>query len=728
MAERAPSGKSEIVASGVSEEAAIAKAEPSDGEVQARTPEPQTPEEDHDEALEFVEAEVAEPTDGEAIEAQADAKTSARAEDTDEPKASSKDQETESGAEQSESPEAEAPEAQIASTMVSTEQKTTEMRAAHVRAHSVIEKPPVVQEAAPEPSVSDEAPKVSEAAPVAESPEPAAQEAASDDAPSDGVVRVASWDDDTAESRFKGDLNEPQNTATKEERAQTQAEGGSDPQAGEGTSESGTSESGTSESGTSESGTSGDPAVAVLAAAWNQPELPQGESPWSEVVSTRGTHKRDHAKFSGFAGEVPIPQSNPLAALKEDRTTSTSAIPYEPEENEEIDEELAQALTGVNTSKIVAGALALLVVFGLLALLSRAGTKNEPQQGLLVARASSEVVLSSEPPGATVIAASDGSTVGKTPLTMLMPSDQSVSVFLAMDGHQPQRLSLPDRGRLSVQLTKRSDVECQLELDSQGAPLEGVGLAVDRSGRATVPGVGIVKAKADSDYRGAKLVTCPELGGAKAPKLTFDRRKRNPTTVRLVQPVGAIAYLNGDSIGRVPTNAPAHSAFSRILVEDAQGMNEERWVATHRAIEIHMPTPKPRKRPTVVVPDRYPEEKAPLPSSAAPLKPAPTAKALTSVKNTKVEAQSKPAGRARAKRLYNAGMKHYLNGRNRPALRRFRDCVKADPKFADCHRVLGQMYKLRRNPRRWRRHYRAYLKLKPSGPQSDMIRAELSKN
>src|SRR6185436_14182969 len=63
-----------------------------------------------------------------------------------------------------------------------------------------------------------------------------------------------------------------------------------------------------------------------------------------------------------------------------------------------------------------------------------------------------EVQLDVSPVGAMVIAELDGRMLGKTPMTFLVAPNVERAVMVYHDGFEPQRIMLPERGRVHIEL------------------------------------------------------------------------------------------------------------------------------------------------------------------------------------------------------------------------------------------------------------------------------------
>lgn len=490
-----------------------------------------------------------------------------------------------------------------------------------------------------------------------------------------------------------------------------------------------------------------------LAASWAQPVLPAGESPWSEVVQARGTHHRDRSDFPGFPDDVPVPARITL----EKRATSfdmedagrsrlaTIPIPeiesrpaYSEVPTSEIEVELAAALKGIDKRKVVSGVLVALVIFGLFAFLSRAGSKTEPREAAMIT-AANEVTLDSDPPGATVVAEADGQVLGKTPIRFLIAPESDVAVYLVAPSREPLRLALPSRGGLTAKLSPIDASDCVVTVTAPGAAeLEGIDVDIGSNAERHVPGAAVVRAKAEQSVRGARLVLCPGLGGEKEQELRLERVSR-PVAVRVTQPEGAAAYLNGDPIGPVPGIGRTATAFSRVRIDDQNGISDERWVSTLANIEVRMPPPRAKPVPHVFAPDG---EREPPPSAAtaktAAVEKSPSAPEVIAAEETATgddelpkTIQTPPAAKQkltkaqrviRARRLLKAGTKLLFAGKIERAKESLLECVDLDPASAECHRNLGMLFRKARSTHKAREHFTRYLDLAPNAADSDQIR------
>ncbi len=445
------------------------------------------------------------------------------------------------------------------------------------------------------------------------------------------------------------------------------------------------------------------------AAVWAAPVLPVGASPWSEVVSARGTHTRSHSTFTGFAEELPGVTPDALGPR-----TSNAPPPHSAAvESLDLDEDIPGAESGFNSRRVVFGIVAMLVLFGLLRMFARFG--EDPIEALptLVAATANEVVLRSKPRAADVISVADGRVLGETPIQFLVPTEADAKVIIRAEGYEPQRLTLPERGQLEVVLIELPrNLSCDVSIVAgDSVALEAVGGSFTET-HATVPGAAVLIGTVDERGVGARIVRCPELGGE--PKTTLDfPEPRPPATIHVTHPAGAMASIDGEDVGRVPSVRRTTAAFGRVEVVDADGMAEARWVPTVTDVEVQMPAPRKRRHAVVVEKRRRRRPaKAAAPSKA---EASPTRRAA---------ARKPPRTRSRptAKKLLQDGSRHMLLGKDRQAKAALQECVRLHPNAADCHRVLGTLHHRNAARRPAKVHLERYLQLRPNAADADQIR------
>lgn len=215
-----------------------------------------------------------------------------------------------------------------------------------------------------------------------------------------------------------------------------------------------------------------------------------------------------------------------------------------------------------------------------------------------------DVILKSDPDGAVVVSEEDGRILGSTPLRFMVPPGGAPILVTAV-GYEPQRLVLPDRGRVSAELLELQDKKpCDLTLQvPENAELEGVAATVEIDNAHTVPGSAVLRAK---NGTGAWIVRCPSYGGAEQQDLPA-RRGNAPRRLEVLSPSDGVVTIDGKELGKVPQVATVSAKFVNVRVELEPGVAIERWVPVNEDTNIRLPRPK-KKKPDEVEPAK---EKAP---------------------------------------------------------------------------------------------------------------------
>lgn len=501
--------------------------------------------------------------------------------------------------------------------------------------------------------------------------------------------------------------------------------------------------------------------IGAVKAAWDTPEYPSGASPWSAVVAARGTFRRGETDFTGYPDELPpadalmAKASRPEAAPTPPPAAFEPIAPRPPTDFEEAalgTSEIRAAVRVFNPTKVALGAGLVLSILGLFILASREDAEPIPAGPSFAVAPVHELVLSSDPPNARVYSEADGGALGSTPIRFLIPPGSESAVLVALDGYEPSRIVLSDRGRLVASLHPIApSSSCEVRIASE-LRLESVdGGEISRDAPTAVNGAIVIRAKVGQDGIGARIVRCPSLGGHDRAEPRFDR-PWPPATIRVVQPAGGSAYLGGEPIGTVPTARRLIRAFSLVRVDDANGRSTSRWVPTVSDTEVQMPAPELAEAsltaagveptnasastltaPDVRSPDakaqdakaqdaksepKTPEVKAPLPSK-------------TAVTEAKTESREPPkekksvtsrADKERAKKQLQAGSRFLLAGRTDKAKAALEDCLRADPEEAACHRALGTLFRRDHANVDAKKHFARYLELRPDAEDATTIR------
>jgi hypothetical protein len=307
-------------------------------------------------------------------------------------------------------------------------------------------------------------------------------------------------------------------------------------------------------------------AVEALAMSWSQPPLPAGESPWSDV---------DPAPLE------PEPDSGV-------HVMELAPLPPGPRER-------GRARPGFDPGRAGLGALIILLIFGAIALLVRPETGVARPAALALVPSSHVARIETDPPGGLVLGRRDGRALGRAPLDFLVPEGASASVLVALEGHEPAGLALPDRGTVTVRLRPLdAELGCTLPVEA-GVELERwpagtrVGRAIEVSGGATV-----VRARPGQARAGARIVRCPSLGGAPRARVKLEPAP-DARRLRVSRPPGAAVRVDGRPLGRAPVDVEVAASFVRVAVERLD-VRAERWVPIAGDSEVHVPLPAPSPR------------------------------------------------------------------------------------------------------------------------------------
>jgi hypothetical protein len=208
-----------------------------------------------------------------------------------------------------------------------------------------------------------------------------------------------------------------------------------------------------------------------------------------------------------------------------------------------------------------------------------------------------EVLLQASPATAVVVGELDGRPMGKTPLRFLVPPSLEAAILVAADGHEPQRVTLPVRGRIRTDLVPLDKgAPCQLTLAMEDPmDLEGVAAEVTPGPKHGIPGAAVVRAKG---RHGAWLVRCPRLGGADPHPLS-----RRPTIraakLSIIGPSNATVFVDDKEIGVTPISVEVQTGFRKVTVEKLSASSErtERWIPVLGDTKVRMPKPRGEGEP-----------------------------------------------------------------------------------------------------------------------------------
>jgi hypothetical protein len=201
-----------------------------------------------------------------------------------------------------------------------------------------------------------------------------------------------------------------------------------------------------------------------------------------------------------------------------------------------------------------------------------------------------EVILDVQPKDAIIIGEEDGRVLGAGSLTLLIPPGSATAVLVTAKNYEPQRIVLPERGRISTNLLPLEYREpCMVNLRlPPNMQLEGVTGGLESYGAFRIPSALVVRAV---PHGGAWLVRCPEFGGLDAqtlpPHAPFVRRE-----LEIVEPRGAVAFVGHSNVGVVPVKTSTTGGFARVRIAVDGGSAIERWIPVFADTELRMPLPR----------------------------------------------------------------------------------------------------------------------------------------
>jgi hypothetical protein len=326
------------------------------------------------------------------------------------------------------------------------------------------------------------------------------------------------------------------------------------------------------------------------AAVWAAPELPAGASPWSEVVSARGTRqKHSPSDFPGFEEELPDSLDSVTEA---DTSASEAEISDGDDSSDDSDPDLDFVVSGFSARKIAVGAVALLLIFGFFLLILRPSSREkvDNNQRWSVSKLN-VVVIESTPRGASILAERDGSQLGQTPQKFLSTREAHASLLLWAPGYEAQSIVIPERGKIHVSLNPLPPgARCEVRLKcATNCQFEGIDKDLGSPPKFKIDGSAIVRATRGEAVEGARIVRCPSLGGSPARVLNF-KPKSKVQNVRVTSPRRAILYVNGSKQGTIPTIVQSADAFVRLTAE-TRVRSDGWWVPVQEGAEVQLPTP-----------------------------------------------------------------------------------------------------------------------------------------
>jgi hypothetical protein len=201
------------------------------------------------------------------------------------------------------------------------------------------------------------------------------------------------------------------------------------------------------------------------------------------------------------------------------------------------------------------------------------------------------VRVEATPENAILVGEHDGRLLGKPPIDLQVPPSTEVAILVAAHGHEPMRVALPDRGRISVMLEPRPDPDpCIVSLHIPGgAPTEGVaGAPGELGGGLEIMGAAVIRT---TDGRGAWLVRCPDLGGEGVQSLE-GRALPPDVELRVSKPIDMEVWIDGDLAGTSPLRRRMTPGFKRIRMIAGDGAAIDRWVPAFSDLDLELPSPR----------------------------------------------------------------------------------------------------------------------------------------
>jgi hypothetical protein len=266
---------------------------------------------------------------------------------------------------------------------------------------------------------------------------------------------------------------------------------------------------------------------------------------------------------------------------------SSVAPLIEPSKADGIDDELRAALRPNHVRRVIIAALLALAVCGAGVLLWRA--LPDPKDRIFVTSAD-EVVLDVSPAGAMVIAELDGRVLGPAPLSFMIAPNVERALLVMKEGYEPQRIVLPDRGRVSTKLSPITEQNgCLVEIDApRGAALEGFGTDIGGPERYAIRGSAVVRGRPNNNASGAWLVRCPSRAGEQ--RVTLKARPKVESHALIISThQGAPVYADGVMAG---IETWVGGAFTELRME-VGGRSIARWLATDSDASVELMLDRP---------------------------------------------------------------------------------------------------------------------------------------
>lgn len=420
-----------------------------------------------------------------------------------------------------------------------------------------------------------------------------------------------------------------------------------------------------------------------------------------------------------------VPSASPVEGLQ--RVSSVPADD-EPMGSRGPDPRLPSARPATSRRTLAAGlAIAVGALVGIVAVFGGSSKPAVQSAARALIRPDNQLELSSDPPGAEVIAEADGRLLGRTPVRMMVPSQTEVAVLVDAPERVPVRVVLPEHGALRVALPKAPAEYCEVQVETQ----PGVRLDEHR-GTQSVPGTVAVAAGAVFRRQGAgrrvgaRLVRCHSQADGRTDRLRIELEPARVYSLWLTGPAGLRATVDGRAVGPLPVSVQSEKSFLEVRIEDPAdptGRRLARWVGLAADTEIVMPSPSEEARPLQLP---FPPPIAGQRSAGPPTSGLDGHQGKHATKNGPPPARRKY--RRAAKKQLRRARRALASGKTLTARNGFRRCLKLDPDVPECHRGLAATYRRLKRTERSNFHYRRYLELRPEAEDAPRIRRLLDES
>ncbi|MEM1024523.1 MAG: hypothetical protein AAGD10_08555 [Myxococcota bacterium] len=204
-----------------------------------------------------------------------------------------------------------------------------------------------------------------------------------------------------------------------------------------------------------------------------------------------------------------------------------------------------------------------------------------------------DVWVKVKPENASLYSSEDGTFLGAGQ-ARIMTGSELPKLVAAAPGYVPAQIPLPQRGTVSVELTRvEEETACSVEIRRPaGVQLSPVAGSAERSSNAdgdeiwSFRGAALLVAEVG---RGAWVVDCPSPGAT--PRLSLPRR--SPATeveLEVTWPTRGEIFIDGEPQGSAPLKRTVPNRFVSLRAETPDG-EVERWIPAFRNSQIELPDP-----------------------------------------------------------------------------------------------------------------------------------------